>query len=145
MKIIEFIIPDGEDERIEVYRKENTPLPAELMQLACEEYRLLGYVGSETVALDVSEVYSFVTECGRVYALLDSGARLAVRERLWRLEELYPALFVRINQSSLAAISKLCRFDASISGTLRVTFKNGATDYVSRRSIKSVKERLGLK
>ena len=44
----------------------------------------------------------------------------------------------------LINIDKIKRFDASLSGFLLVTLKNGYSDYVSRRNLKNVKERLGL-
>ena len=37
------------------------------------------------------------------------------------------------------------RFNASIGETLLVIFKSGYKDYVSRRQIKNVKERMGIK
>ena len=67
-----------------------------------------------------------------------------LKERLYTLEEKLPQVFVKINQSCIANIEKIGRFDASISGTLKLTFKNGWTDYVSRRQLKSIKERLGI-
>ena len=45
---------------------------------------------------------------------------------------------------SLANLRKIARFEASYSGTLRVVFNNGDTDYVSRRNVRHVKERLGV-
>jgi DNA-binding LytR/AlgR family response regulator len=47
--------------------------------------------------------------------------------------------------SCIANLSKIKKFNASFSGSLSVVFKNGYTDYVSRRSVKFIKERLGLK
>ena len=37
------------------------------------------------------------------------------------------------------------KYQKTFSGTLSVVFKNGYTDYVSRRNIKAVKERIGIK
>jgi len=36
------------------------------------------------------------------------------------------------------------KFDVSFGGALTVIFKNGYTDYVSRRQMKIVKERIGF-
>ena len=52
--------------------------------------------------------------------------------------------FVRINQSCLGNVRRIARFDASIGGSLMVTFENGHRDYVSRRQLKTVKERMGM-
>ena len=60
------------------------------------------------------------------------------------LEEKLPLDFVKINQSCLANIKKIERFSASVGGSLKVIFKNGHTDYVSRRQLRTVKEKLGI-
>ena len=52
--------------------------------------------------------------------------------------------FVKINQSCIVNVNKIERFDTSVSGTLKVSLKNGYTDYVSRRQLKPIKERIGI-
>ena len=64
--------------------------------------------------------------------------------RLYQLEELLPSDFLKINQSCLVNIEKIKRFDSSIGASLRVMLDDGDRDYVSRRQLKTVKERLGL-
>ena len=64
--------------------------------------------------------------------------------RLYSIEEKLSEDFIKINQSTVINIKKIQRFDVSVTGTLKVIMKNGYTDYVSRRRIKNVKERLGL-
>lgn len=105
---------------------------------------LYGQDGSGLVRLEVGAVDRFVTEAGRVMAVV-GGRRYRMRERLFELEAMLPDGFVRINQSSIARIGAMTRFDVTIGGSLRVSFRNGEWDYISRRQLKSVKERLGLK
>ena len=88
-------------------------------------------------------VCCFTAEAGRVYALTE-GEKLAVRLPLYALEEALGEGFVRINQSCLGNVRRISRFDASIGGSLMVTFQNGHKDYVSRRQLKAVKERMGI-
>ena len=45
----------------------------------------------------------------------------------------------------LANFNRIDHFKASIGGALLIIFKSGYKDYVSRRRLKLVKERLGLK
>ena len=52
--------------------------------------------------------------------------------------------FIKINKSCIANLKKIKRFDASFGGAMQVTFKNGHTDFVSRRNLKNVKERMGI-
>ena len=106
---------------------------------------LLGY-GDEgqIIPLRPDEVSCFTVEDGRVYALTN-GERLSVRLPLYALEEMLEDGFIRINQSCLGNIRRITRFDASIGGSLMVTFAGGHRDYVSRRQLKTVKERMGIK
>ena len=52
--------------------------------------------------------------------------------------------FVKLNQSCLANIKQIKEFKASIGGSVMVIFQNGYKDYISRRELKNVKERIGL-
>ena len=61
------------------------------------------------------------------------------------IEEMLDESFVKINQSCLGNVKKIARFDASIGGSLMVTFRNAHRDYVSRRQLKTVKERMHIK
>ncbi|MBQ8869515.1 MAG: LytTR family transcriptional regulator [Oscillospiraceae bacterium] len=139
------VIIDGEREQeVVIYAHERTELINKIEALASEEQpELVGFSDREAVIIAVDEVFCFATEDNRVFALCENE-RLRLKERLYKIEEDLPADFVRINQSCIANIKKIRRFDASISGTLRVVFKNGHIDYVSRRQLKQVKERLGL-
>ena len=70
--------------------------------------------------------------------------KFEIKTRLYVIEEKLPENFIKINQSCIANINQIERFNASISGTLKIRFKNGYTDYVSRRQLKNVKERIGI-
>ena len=138
------IIDKNRDEEILVYAHQKTPLVESLERLVLqEEFRLIGYIDREAVKLDFEKICRFTVEENRVYAeTVDEKYRL--KYRLCEIEEKAPASFVKINQSCLANIGLMERFDASVSGSLLVKFKNGSTDYVSRRQLKTVKERIGL-
>ena len=144
MKVSTVIDPACEEEVI-IYAHERTPLVAEIEALAsekCEE--LIGYAEGQIVPLRVADVTCFCVEDGKLYAI--TGAeKLRLRMRLYQLKPLLDASFVKINQSAIANIKFICRFEASIGGALRVVFQNGYRDYVSRRQLKSVKERIGFR
>ena len=76
--------------------------------------------------------------------VLTQNEKLQLKCRLYQVEGELPEHFVKINQSCIANIKMIQRFDASYSGTLKVFFKNGHSDYVSRRRMKIVRERMGL-
>ena len=140
----EVIIDEGCEERIVIYARENNRLIEQIRQLAaCTETELIGYSGKEAVKLEPMDIYCVTVVNGKVYAICERE-RFLLKERLYQLEEKLPEFFVKINQSALANTKKLLRFDASISGTLKLTFQNGYTDYVSRRQVKMIKERMGI-
>lgn len=91
----------------------------------------------------MADVYCFTTENNKLFAITESD-KFLIKERLYTIEQSLSKDFIKINKSCIANIKKIDRFDASISGTLLVKLKNGHNDYVSRRNVKNVKERLGL-
>lgn len=106
---------------------------------------LIGYgEGGRIVRLTPAEVHCFTVEDGRVLALTDTE-RLTIRLPLYAVEDQLDDGFVRINKSCIGNVRKIARFDASIGGSLMVTFRNAHRDYVSRRQLKTVKERMRFK
>ena len=96
------------------------------------------------VRLNPTDVHCFTVEDGKTLALTDTD-RLTIRRPLYAVEEMLDSGFVKINQSCIANIRKIDRFNATIGGALMVTFQNSHRDYVSRRQLKAVKERIGFK
>ena len=144
MKFTHFIDTKRPEEVI-VYSHSKTQLINRIQALVEEEgFELTGYSEDEVIPFTLSEVYCFLIEANKLYALTKMG-KLRLKCRLYHLEERLPEGFIKINQSCIANIKKIDRFDASISGSLIVIFKNGHRDYVSRRQIKIVKERIGIK
>lgn len=141
---ITVIIDEKREEEIVIYAHNKNPLIDKIQQLAEENTTTLtGFWQDEIVKLDTKDVYCFVVDGGKVYAVCeDKKYRLKVR--LYNIEETLDKDFIKINQSSIVNVNKINKFDVSISGTLKVILKNGYTDYVSRRNVKLVKERLGL-
>ncbi len=143
MKLNIFIDKEREEE-IQIYVHEKTELIKEIEQLVINNNTsLIGFKDREAVNLNLSDVYAFFIEDNKVYALLEKYKYL-LKSRLYILEETLPNNFLKINQSSIANLNKIKSFDTSISGTLTVNFKNGYKDYVSRRNLKKIKERLGI-
>lgn len=138
------IITDDHEEEVVIYAREKTKLIEDIENLIRDNaFELIGYSGYEAVNLRTDEVVCFLVEEGKVYAITDKN-RFRLKCRLYQLEETLPENFVKINQSCIANIKKIERFDTSVSGTLLIKFKNGYKDYVSRRQMKAVKERFGL-
>ena len=128
-----------------VYARQNSELIEKIRELALSEGKeIIGYIEREAVPLKIGEITAFISEDNKTFALV-GDKKYKVRERLYVLENLCSENFVKINQSCLANLDKVLKFEAAFSGSLMVKFKNGYTDYVSRRCLKAVKERMGIK
>ena len=138
------VIDPSQSEDIILSAKEESPLLERLSVLLREQESILyGYCDGSAVRLCPSEIYCLFIEQSRVVALTDEG-RYTVKERMYRLEELLKDSFIKINQSCLVNVSRIRRFDLSIGGALSVVLENGFKDYISRRQLRAVKERMGL-
>lgn len=143
MKIKLFIDKEHEEEII-IYAKEKSKLVSQIEELVINNStQILGFDDKEAVYLNINDVFCFFVEDNKIFALTQN-AQYTLKCRLYSLTETLPNNFVKINQSSIININKIKSFNTKISGTLIVNLKNGYTDYVSRRNLKNVKERLGL-
>ena len=138
------IIDKNRDEEVVIYVHEKSKLSD-----AIEEYvmsytsELIGYSENGVIKINLSEVYCFTVEDGKIYVLTEKE-KYRLKQRLYTVEEGLNDDFVKINQSCIVNVKKILRFDASLAGALSLTLKNGYRDYVSRRQLKYVKERIGF-
>lgn len=142
------IVDKTREEELLLFVKEDNEgarrLLSQIEELLAEEQKLVGYKDGSILTLSPCDVFCFTVEDGRVYAITEKD-RLLMKMRLYVIEDMLGADFVRINQSCIANIKKIERFETSIGASLLVRFKNGYKDYVSRRQLRAVKERIGFK
>ena len=139
------VIDETLDEEIIVHLKKESRIVDDIRAIASgERAELIGYNENDIVRISLEQTSAFIVEDGRVYALLD-GKRLRLKSRLYEIEDTLPQSFIRINQSCIVNISMIKKFTVSIGASLMVELKCGYRDYVSRRQVKKVKERLGIK
>lgn len=143
MKLTTIIDPSREEEVI-IYAHSHHELVENIQKLIADKpAELVGFLDDKAVILDYGKVNHFTVENDRVYAHVGKDC-YRIRYRLYQLEQMVTPEYVKINQSCLANTRQIARFEAAYSGALRVVFKNGDTDYVSRRNLKNIKERFGL-
>lgn len=141
---LKIVIDEACEEEVIIYAKKKSELIDKIEQLVIgSSLELLGYLNKEVIKIKVQDVYCFIAEDSKVYAITKND-KVLLKYRLYNLEELLDESFVKINQSCIANINKIAKFDTSISGTLKVVFKNNYSDYVSRRMLKNIKEKVGL-
>ncbi|MBR4867972.1 MAG: LytTR family transcriptional regulator [Clostridia bacterium] len=133
-----------EREEVVVYAKENSPLIEKIKRLAeADSFVLIGSKEDQLCRVDPQTVDCFVIQNGKTEAVTQDGV-WRVKQRLYQLEDLLADSFIKINQSCLVNRHAIVRFKATLGGALQVVLNSGYTDYVSRRQLKEVKERMGL-
>lgn len=138
------IVDKNREEEAIIYTHKRTEFIDDLeILLSKSNSQIIGFNDCEIVPLDENEIFCITIENNKVYAVLEKEKYL-LKERLYKIEEMLGGNFIRINQSCIANIKKIKKFDSSISGSLKVVFKNGHIDYVSRRNVRNIKERLGV-
>jgi DNA-binding LytR/AlgR family response regulator len=140
---IKVIIDKTKSEEVLIYAHEKSELVAEIERLVAESnFELFGYKDNEARKLNLLSVNCFIIENNKVYALTQD--KLQVKARLYQVEAMLDENFIKINQSCIANIRQIEKVEGTFSGSLSVVFKNGYKDYISRRNLKNVKERLKL-
>lgn len=138
------IIDKNREEEVIIYAHERNDLVGEIEELCLpNSLNLVGYGDKSIIKLSLADIYCFTTEDNKIYARA-KNEKIQIKQRLYELESVLDKSFVKINQSCIVNIKKIERFEASFGGALMVTLKNGYKDYVSRRQVKAVKERIGF-
>lgn len=143
MKYSLFIDKDREEELV-LYVHKETELVKDIINLASNEDKSInGVYNDEIKKIIPSEVSCFISEGNKVFALVKDKKYL-IKKRLYQLEEIMDDTFIKVNQSCLANRRRILKFKTSIGGTLMVIFDNNYSDYVSRRELKNIKQRMGI-
>ena len=89
------VIIDDSREEIIIYTKQKTKLIEKIEQLASEnESSLLGYKNGEVVLLEFDDVYCFVVENNKVYAVCENDKYL-LKLRLYQIERMMNDDFIK--------------------------------------------------
>ena len=141
---IKVFIDKEKEEEVLVFAHERNALVNEIERIVQENnLELIGYKENEASKLKLFDVNCFISENNKVFAL--TNEKLQLKLRLYQIEEMLNENFIKINQSCIANISQIEKVQATFSGSFQVVFRNGYCDYISRRKLKSVKERLGVR
>ena len=106
---------------------------------------LMAYYEDDVFRLSFQQIECITVLDGKTYAIDTNGRQLRLKQRLYELESLLPANFIRINKSALANEHRLEKFTAAYSGAVNARFKCGYEEYVSRRCFASIKRRFETK
>ena len=102
------------------------------------------YRDREAVRVSRSMVLRFYAEDKGVLCQTGRGV-FAARQRLYELEEaLAGTRFVRVSNSEIVNLDRVTGLDLTLAGTIKMTLEGGTVCWVSRRSVKKIKQAQGL-
>ena len=106
--------------------------------------RVAAFLEEDIKMLPFAEIACITVQDGKTWAVDQTGKRYRLKQRLYELEEVLPASFIRINKSALANEQLIERFAATFSGAVDAVFRGGYREYVSRRCFAEIKRRYRL-
>lgn len=137
-------IDENNEEKIDIFCKSKTPFVEEIINLCEKEaFNIVGVFEDERKLLFLNEIERFYTENNKTYAVCESK-HYQIKYRLYQIEEFMSSKFIKINQSCIVNINFISSFKSTFGGSVMVIFKDGEKDFISRRELKNVKERLGI-
>lgn len=138
------IIDKTKDEEVVATVHRRSPLTDKIEVLVQQQSgsdRIPAYTEDDMKMLMFSDIECITVLDGKTYAIDIHGSRFRLKQRLYELEAVLPACFIRINKSTLANENRLERFTAAFSGAVDAVFKSGYREYVSRRCFAAIKRR----
>lgn len=138
------IIDKTKDEEVVATVHQRSPLTDKIEALVLQQSgsdRIPAYTEDAMKMLMFSDIECITVLDGKTCAIDMHGSRFRLKQRLYELEAVLPACFIRINKSTLANENRLERFTAAFSGAVDAVFKSGYREYVSRRCFAAIKRR----
>ena len=141
------IIDKTKDEEILATVHAPSELTEKIRQLV-QEYtgtdRVAAFLDDDITMLSFDKIACISVIDGKTYAVGSNGKRYRLKQRLYELEQMLPAYFIRINKSAIANEQLIERFAANFSGAVDAVFRGGYREYVSRRCFAQIKTRYHL-
>lgn len=106
--------------------------------------RIKGHCEGNITFVDINDIYYFDTVDERTY-LYTKSACFEVHYRIYELEEMLSEKdFIRTSKSQIINIKRMKSLEPQLNRTILVTMDNEECLYISRRYVKSMKEKLGI-
>lgn len=139
----ELIINENEEEKVTIVAKKDDPIFEQIRKLILgKDSFIIGYKNDEMKVINKEEIYYIL--CEEKVNIYLKNEKYSSKKRLYQLEELLDNNFIKINQGCIVNVNMIDRFAVSFNGMLEVILKNGYKDYISRRELQKVKERVGI-
>ncbi len=133
-----------ENERIDIYYKENNKLIKDIVDLIENSNSINVKDNNKDIHIfNFNDISCFISLNNKTYAIINNK-EYEIKYRLYEIEELYKDNVIKLNKSCIANINKISRLKVTLDASIKVIFKDGYEDYISRRELKNVKRRLNL-
>jgi len=146
MKIHIDLDDEHEDLSITIKAKEWTAELDELISFIKKQKteRLFGIANDQTILLNPHDIDYVYAAQRKVYAALGKE-HVEIRMKLYEIEEiLLPHDFMRFSKSVIGNLHHIERFELSFNGNLCVYFHSGNKEYITRKYVAAIKERLTI-
>ncbi|QKY71776.1 LytTR family transcriptional regulator [Lentibacillus sp. CBA3610] len=106
--------------------------------------RLFGVESDQTVLLDPKHIDFVYAEKRRIFACI-GNRKVEIRMKLYEVEDmLAPYDFMRFSKSVIGNLNQIERFELSFNGNLCVYFHSGNKEYITRKYVAPIKNRLAM-
>lgn len=112
-----------------------------ILEISSKKINLLDGDGNLCV-ISADDIISATVSGKRIKVITEQGAHFSQKPLQTLSEELGEEHFVRISRFEIVNTDKIAKFDFTLSGTLRIVFKNGDETWASRRSIPQIRKKL---
>lgn len=104
--------------------------------------RLFGIDEDQTVLLQPADIDFIYAENRKIYAVL-GNRHLEIKLKLYEVEKmLAPHNFMRFSKSVIGNLNHIQRFEVSFNGNLCVYFHSGNKEYITRKYVSAIKDKL---
>lgn len=144
MKINIDIDENYDESSITIQTKEWTQELEEILHIIIKskQQRLFGVDEDQTVLLEPQKIDFIHAEKRKIYAVVHDR-RFEVRMKLYEVEDfLIPHGFMRFSKSVIGNLHRIERFELSFNGNLCVYFQSGNKEYITRKYVGAIKDRL---
>ena len=95
--------------------------------------KIYGYKNDKIFILEENKIETIYSENKKVFIRYENGNIYETKKRIYELENNLPNKFVRISNSAIININHVKCFNTSIVGKIKVKFKDGTEEDVSKR------------
>lgn len=104
--------------------------------------RIFGIDEDQTILLQPEDIDFVYAENRKTFASLENR-QLEVRLKLYEIEKmLAPHNFMRFSKSVIGNLNHIQRFEVSFNGNLCVYFHSGNKEYITRKYVSAIKDKL---